>query len=157
MTASDWEDVAHIYKLGIDKGFATFETEIPSWNKWDSKYIQSCRLVAVDNDRVVGYAVLSPVSSREVYKGVAEVSVYVHPDFHSKGIGKSLLSRLIEESEKEGFWTLQAGIFPQNHASVKLHLNCGFRLIGTKEKIGKLGDIWYDNLFFERRSKKTGI
>lgn len=157
MTATDWPDVKRIYQAGIDTGIATFETVVPTWQEWDIKHIQSCRLVAVEEGVVVGYAVLAPVSKREVYKGVAEVSVYVDPDHRAKNIGSLLLETLIPESENQGFWTLQAGIFPQNKPSIRLHKKFNFRLIGTKEKIGKLNGEWFDNLFFERRSKKVGI
>ena len=154
---SDWPSVREIYQAGIDTGIATFETRVPSWDEWDAKHVPSCRLVAEKGNKVVGYAVLAPVSKREVYKGVAEVSVYVDPEFRSQQIGAKLLEQLILESEKEGVWSLQAGIFPQNIPSIKLHEKFNFRLIGTKEKIGKLGDRWFDNLFFERRSKTIGI
>lgn len=157
LNRSDWDAVARIYGEGITTGIATFETKVPSWDEWDFKYLKSCRLVAEMDHQVVGYAVLSQVSKRPVYKGVAEVSVYIDKAFHGKGIGKKLLNSLIKGSEKEGFWSLQAGIFPKNIASIALHESCGFRLVGIKEKIGNLKGVWYDNYFMERRSRKVGI
>ncbi|MBW1298489.1 GNAT family N-acetyltransferase [Aquimarina litoralis] len=153
-TEQDWPDISTIYKEGIDTGLATFETKIPEWDRWNQSHINSCRLKAVINNETVGWAALSPTSSRKVYKGVAEVSIYITSKHRNLGIGRLLLASLIEESEKEGFWTLQAGIFSNNHASIKLHTTLGFRIIGFREKIGKLNNIWYDNTILERRSKK---
>ena len=153
----DWTSVSKIYAEGIATGIATFETEIPSWSVWDTKYLKNCRLVAEINNEVVGFAVLSQVSMRTVYKGVAEVTVYVGNSQRGNGIGKLLLQELILESEKHRFWTLQASIFSKNIASIALHKGCGFRLIGTREKIGQHKGIWYDNNIFERRSKKVGL
>ncbi len=150
---TDWNSVSKIYKEGVATGIATFETECPNWNQWNIKYLQCCRFVAIIENKVVGFAVLSPVSKREVYKGVAEVSVYVLENSRGKHIGEKLLNTLINESEKEGFWTLQAGIFSENKASINLHIKCGFRIVGVREKIGKLNGKWYDNHFLERRSK----
>ncbi len=149
----DWDSVSKIYKEGIATGMATFETECPNWEQWHIKYLQCCRLVASIKNKVVGFAVLSAVSKREVYKGVAEVSVYVSESFRGNHIGEKLLHALIEASEREGIWTLQAGIFSENKASINLHLKCGFRTIGIREKIGKLNETWYDNHFLERRSQ----
>ncbi len=149
---TDWESVSKIYKEGIDTGIATFETEVPTWNLWDEKYIEHCRIVAEINREVVGFAVLSQVSKREVYKGVAEVSVYVSTNHRGKNIGKVLLTQLVRESESNGFWTLQAGIFSENIASICLHEKCGFRIVGIREKIGKLHGKWHDNYLLERRS-----
>jgi phosphinothricin acetyltransferase len=157
MQAGDWQAVSRIYAEGINTGFATFEKEIPSYDKWDTAHLEQCRLVAFQENEVVGWAALSPVSSRCVYGGVAEVSVYVSKDHWGKGVGKQLLLSLIDASEKAGFWTLQSGIFPENQASIQLHENCGFRLLGKRERIGKLDGIWKDNVLFERRSQKVGI
>lgn len=157
LNSSDWDAVARIYGDGIATGNATFETQIPSWNEWDKKYLQCCRLVAELDNEVIGFAVLSKVSNRSVYKGVAEVSVYVDTAHQGKGVGKKILKKLIEASENAGFWSLQAGIFPENTASIALHESCGFRLVGIKERIGKLNGVWYDNYFMERRSKIVGI
>lgn len=157
MNANDWRVVANIYRQGIETGIATFETEVPSWEQWNASHIETCRLKAWHDDQLVGWAALSPVSSRCVYGGVAEVSVYVNTDFGRNGIGSKLLAKLICESEEAGFWTLQSGIFPQNIASIKLHEKHGFRKIGYREKVGKLNDTWYDNILMERRSKTIGI
>ncbi len=157
MTDSDWHDVSRIYGLGIATGDATFESEIPSWENWNNSHLMKCRLIATYNDTTVGWAALSPVSSRCVYGGVAEVSVYVDTSHTGKGIGAKLLEALIAGSEKEGLWTLQSGVFPENIASLNIHNKLGFRTIGYKEKIGKMKGIWRDNILLERRSKIIGI
>ena len=157
MQQKHWEQVKEIYESGIATGIATFETTAPSLEKWDDGHITFARLVAVENNEVVGWTALSPVSNRCVYGGVAEVSVYVAETHKGKGIGKLLLQNLITESERNGIWTLQAGIFTDNVASLKLHKKVGFRVIGHREKIGKLNDIWKDNYILERRSKIVGI
>jgi phosphinothricin acetyltransferase len=157
INTEDWPAIANIYNQGIDTGVATFETEVPTWKQWDASHIKSCRLAAWIDKQLIGWAALSAVSSRCVYGGVAEVSVYVDTDSNGKGIGSILLKNLINESEKEGLWTLQSGIFPQNIASIKLHEKLGFRKIGYREKVGKLHGIWYDNILMERRSKIIGI
>jgi len=149
----DFNAVCSIYEEGIATGIATFETKVPDWTTWNKKYFISCRIVASSNGTVVGFAVLSQASEREVYKGVAEVSVYVRNAYHGNHIGESLLKQLIIESEAHGFWTLQAGIFSENTSSIKLHEKCGFRIVGVREKIGKLNGKWNDNHFLERRSK----
>ena len=149
----DWASVSSIYKEGIATGIATFETEAPSYDVWGEKFIKNCRLVAELNNEVIGFAVLSQVSKRNVYKGVGEVTVYIAKNQRGKGLGKQLLTDLIVASEKEGFWTLQAGIFSTNKPSIQLHENCGFRIVGIREKIGQLHGIWYDNILMERRSK----
>ena len=154
---SDWPSVSKIYAQGIATKMATFETVVPSWDVWDKKHIDCCRIVAEYGDNVVGYAVLSAVSNRPVYKGVAEVSVYVEEQWCRKGIGEMLLTQLIKKSEDNDFWSLQAGIFSENIPSIELHKKCGFRVVGIKEKIGRLDGQWYDNHFLERRSKKIGI
>ena len=155
--ASDFADVARIYQQGLETGIATFETKVPDWESWDAKYLDCCRLVAHSPEKVIGFAVLAPVSNRQVYSGVAEVSVYVDAEHRDHGIGTALLKALIEESESHGFWTLQASIFPENERSIKLHLNFDFRLVGIREKIGNLNGKWYDNALLERRSKQIGI
>ena len=127
---------------------------MPSFDVWNEKFIKDCRLVAEINSEVIGFAVLSQVSIREVYKGVAEVTIYIAKNQRGRGLGKQLLMVLIDKSEKEGFWTLQAGIFSANTPSIQLHENCGFRIIGIREKIGKLNDSWYDNVLMERRSNQ---
>lgn len=157
MSVAHWPAVAQIYKQGIDTGFATFEKEVPSYEQWNKNHILRCRLVALRDDKVEGWAALSPVSGRCVYGGVAEVSVYVAEKTRGFGLGKLLMEELITASEKEGFWTLQSGIFPENKGSIKLHEKAGFRYLGKRERIGQLDGIWKDNLLFERRSKIIGI
>lgn len=149
---SDWPAIAAIYKEGIDTKVATFETEIPTWQQWNNSHNTSCRLKATLDTEITGWVALNPVSKREVYKGVAEISIYITSKYRNCGIGKLLLSALISKSEKEGFWTLQASIFSTNIPSIKLHTSVGFRIIGIREKIGKLDTVWYDNTILERRS-----
>jgi L-amino acid N-acyltransferase YncA len=153
----DWNEVAEIYRQGISTGNATFETMVPEWDKWDSVHLKECRLVATVNDSVVAWAALLPVSQRKVYSGVAEVSIYVSEVFKGIGIGRKLMRELIAESEREGFWTLQSVIFPENEASFKLHKEFGFREVGFREKIGKMNGLWRNTLLFERRSRNTGL
>ena len=157
MLPNHWKDVARIYQQGIQTGYATFEKEIPTWEKWNDSHLKTCRLIAQLEAEIVGWAALSPVSSRSVYGGVAEVSIYIAVNQRGKNIGNILLKELISESEKNQFWTLQSGIFPENIGSIKLHENHGFRQIGFREKVGNLEDIWKDNVLFERRSKIIGI
>lgn len=149
-----WEAVKTIYEDGIATGNASFQTSAPSREEWNNDHILHSRFVAVENGAVLGWAALTPVSRRCVYAGVAEVSVYVSPESQGKGVGKALLNALIEASEANGLWTLQAGIFPENKASVRLHESCGFRIIGAREKIGKMHGVWRDTLLLERRSTK---
>jgi len=148
----DWPAVRAIYKEGIATGNATFETETPVWQTWDETHRPDCRLVARAGDGVVGWAALSPVSGRCVYDGVAEVSVYVAAPARGRGIGKALLSALVEASERAGVWTLQAGIFPENVASIAIHQACGFRKVGVRERLGQLHGVWRDVILMERRS-----
>jgi phosphinothricin acetyltransferase len=156
LTAEDWPAVRAIYQEGIATGNATFQTEAPEWGVWHSAHLADCRLVAVEADRVVGWAALSAVSSRCVYAGVAEVSIYVASSARGRGIGRKLLEGLVEISEGRGFWTLQAGIFPENEASLLLHERCGFRVVGRREKLGQMQGRWRDVLLLERRSPKIG-
>lgn len=162
-----WPAVREIYRQGIATGNATFEAELPDWEDWDSKHRKNCRSVAIEpveeeallglrDIRILGWAALSPVSTRRVYSGVAEVSVYVDENARGKGVGKSLLQALIAESELHGIWTLQAGIFPENVASIALHKSCGFRKVGIRRRIGKLGETWRDTILLERRSSRVG-
>lgn len=157
MIPTDWEEVARIYAEGIATGFATFEQEIPNWESWDGNHLETCRLVAIEEDQLLGWAALSPVSSRCVYGGVAEVSVYVSSGTRGRGVGKALMHQLISESETAGLWTLQSGIFPENKASIVLHEKVGFRKIGVRKRVGKLHGQWKDNVLFERRSETVGI
>jgi phosphinothricin acetyltransferase len=165
-----WPAVREIYREGIATGNATFETELPDWEKWDSGHHKNCRLIALeprdeaiaeiliplDGVQVLGWAALSAVSSRRVYAGVAEVSVYVAAAARARGVGKALLHGLVRESEKNGIWTLQAGIFPENAGSIALHHACGFREVGIRQGIGKLGETWRDVMLLERRSATVG-
>ncbi|MCK9297705.1 MAG: N-acetyltransferase family protein [Methanoculleus sp.] len=158
MSAADREEIRRIYLEGIATGNATFEAEAPSWERWDAGHVRSCRLVAVCDGRVLSWAALSPSSGRPVYAGVAEVSVYVENDARGLGVGSALLSKLIAASEREGFWTLQAGIFPENEASLALHKKHGFRVVGRRERIGQMKDgTWRDVLLLERRSGTVGL
>ncbi|HSY92145.1 MAG TPA: GNAT family N-acetyltransferase [Candidatus Binatus sp.] len=164
-----WPAVREIYAQGIATGNATFETEFPDWEKWDAGHRKDCRLVALEPFEqnaelvvplekltVLGWAALSPVSARRVYAGVAEVSVYVATAARGRGVGKALLQTLVHESEANGIWTLQAGIFPENVASISLHQSCGFREVGRRRHIGQLRELWRDVLLLERRSSTIG-
>lgn len=157
LVEKDWPQVSRIYQEGLDSGNASFETDVPDWPKWDSNHIEACRLIAEKEGEIAGWAALSPVSSRCVYGGVAEVSVYVSAQFSGQQIGTQLLEKLIAGSEEEEIWTLQAGIFPENKASLKIHIKLGFREVGFREKIGKRNSVWRDTVLLERRSKNTGI
>lgn len=157
MRRTDWEAVRRIYEEGIATGHATFETEVPEWEMWNASHLRECRLVAREDERVVGWAALSPVSSRCVYGGVAEVSVYVATAAAGRGIGKALLRQLVARSEQHGIWTLQAGIFPENVASLSLHRACGFRELCVRERLGKLAGVWRDVILLERRSRRVGV
>lgn len=152
-----YDQVARIYQEGIDTGCATFETTVPAWGKWDQSHLHFGRLAVMADGIMMGWTALSPVSSRCVYGGVAEVSIYIAEIFRNRNIGRRLLTELIKVSEENNIWTLQAGIFRENVASLKLHQHCGFRIVGYKEKIGQLRGRWYDNVFLERRSKTVGI
>ncbi len=156
MRSDDWEAVRAIYLEGIATGHATFQKEAPSWEEWDLGHNAECRIVARTEDEVVGWAALSPVSSRSVYAGVGEVSVYVSQKHIGRGIGSLLLKSLIEISEQNGFWTLQSSIFPENEGSIKLHINNGFRVMGRRERIGKMDGVWRDTILLERRSRIVG-
>jgi L-amino acid N-acyltransferase YncA len=157
MTDKSWTDVARIYESGIATKNATFQTEAPDWNSWDNAHRNDCRLIATIDNKIIGWAALSNVSSRCVYSGVAEVSVYVDAGYRGVGVGDKLMDSLIKESELNGIWTLQAGIFPENIGSLKLHHKHGFRTIGIKERIGKMDKIWRDVAMLERRSKVVGV
>jgi phosphinothricin acetyltransferase len=154
ITKADYPSVKRIYEDGIKSGNATFEKTAPDWDYWNSSKLPFCRLAAVIENEIIGWAALSATSTREVYKGICEESIYISTAHSGKGIGKLLMNALIEESEKNGVWTLYASIFPENKASIKLHLNCGFREIGYMEKAGCMNGVWRDTVLFERRSKK---
>ena len=157
MLPNHWNEVAKIYQEGIQTGYATFEKEVPSWEKWNSAHVKACRIIGQINHEIIGWAALSSVSSRCVYGGVAEVSIYISKNHRGKNIGNILFKELISESEKNGFWTLQSGVFRENIGSIKLHENHGFRQIGFREKVAKLDDVWKDTILLERRSKIIGI
>lgn len=158
MEVNDWEAVARIYGEGIDTGEATFETAVPVWAAWDESHLPDGRLVAQNEaGEVIGWAALSPVSGRCVYSGVAEVSVYVAEEARGQGLGFRLLSALVAEAEGQGIWTLQAGIFPENEASVAIHQKCGFRIVGRRERLAQQYGRWRDVLFLERRSAVVGV
>ena len=152
MTERAWNDVIRIYNSGIASGNATFEKHVPDWNLWNRNHRKDCRLIACDGDKIAGWAALSNVSERCVYAGVAEVSIYIDPEYQGQKIGDALMKSLITESELKIIWTLQAGIFPENEISIKLHLKNGFRIVGTREKIGKMDGRWRDVILMERRS-----
>jgi L-amino acid N-acyltransferase YncA len=157
MQDGDWEAARAIYREGIATGNATFETDVPDWEAWDKNHLRACRLVARADGHVVGWAALTPYSSRRAYAGVAGLSIYVSASARGQGIGRALLSALIEASEQAGLWTLQAGIFPENAASLALHRACGFREVGRRERIGRLNGVWRDVVLMERRSEAVGI
>ena len=153
LRAEDWPAVREIYEQGIAGRNATFETETPSWEAWDRAQLDRHRFVAVEDGRVVGWVVAHPVSLRPCYAGVVEHSVYVHDGWHGRGIGRALLERLTSDTEQAGIWTIQTGIFPENEASLALHVKCGFRVVGTQERLGKLDGVWRDVVVVERRSE----
>lgn len=157
LVSEDWPAVRRIYEEGIASGDATFETEAPEWEAWDVSRLAQCRLVAEKDDNVLGFAALSPVSSRPVYRGVAEVMVYVAAAARGRGLGTALLRRLVQASEDAGIWTLSAGIFPENEASIRAHERVGFRRVGHRERIGRFHDgRWRDYVLLERRSGVVG-
>ena len=157
MTVEDWEPVRAIYLAGIATGQATFETEAPTWTSWNKSHLPAPRLVAISTEAIGGWAALSPVSARPVYAGVAEVSVYIAEQMRGAGLGGLLLKALVEESEENGIWTLQASTFPENVASISLHNSYGFREVGRRQRIAKMKGVWRDTLLFERRSKLVGV
>jgi L-amino acid N-acyltransferase YncA len=158
MTKEDWQAVSKIYLEGIQTGIATFQTSIPTWEEWDNGHTKTCRLVACSGKEVLGWVALSPTSSRCVYAGVAEVSIYIGQEFRGQGVGSALLRNVIKLSEENGFWTLQSGIIKENIESIELHKKCGFREIGIREKISRMSNgIWHDVVLMERRSNIVGI
>jgi L-amino acid N-acyltransferase YncA len=154
---ADWSAVRAIYLEGIATGHATFETEAPAWEAWDATHFPAPRLVAVSDERVIGWAALGRISTRAVYAGEAEVSVYVANGKRGLGVGRALLQKLIADSETNNIWTLQANIFPENTASLALHRSCGFREVGRRERIGRMKGLWRDTILLERRSDKVGL
>lgn len=156
MAQEDWKRVSEIYTQGIDSNGATFTTDCPSYDSWNADHIKKCRFVAEYDGYVVGFAVLSPTSTRSIYQGVVEISIYIDSNYQKQGIGSKLMEVLIPASERENFWTIYSSIFPENIGSRRLHENAGFRYIGRREKIAKdaLGN-WRDTVIYERRSKKV--
>jgi phosphinothricin acetyltransferase len=154
LTAGDWPAVSAIYAEGIATRNATFETAVPSWGEWERAHMDDYRLVGRVDGEIVGWAALSRVSDRQCYRGVAEDSVYVRDGHHGQGVGRALLSALVSRAEAAGVWTIQAGVFPENLASLKLHVACGFRVVGVRERIGQLDGAWRDVVLLERRSKE---
>lgn len=152
LTKADYSQVAQIYLEGLNTGVASFETKVPTWEQWDAKFLPQCRFVATYKAEVIGWCALSAVSKRAVYRGVAEDTIYLSAKHRGKGLGRILLNHLIIASEAAGFWTLQAGIFPQNKASILLHENCGFRRVGVRKQIAQRNGVWYDNILMERRT-----
>jgi len=157
MLPEHWPEVKQIYLEGIATGQATFQTDAPSWNEWDQAHLAELRYLAMIGNEIAGWVALSPVSSRCVYAGVAEISIYIADRFRAQKIGQQLLQHMIAESEKANIWTLQAGIFPENAASLRLHEKAGFRVMGYREKVGKMNGVWRNVNLLERRSKTTGI
>ena len=169
LTASHWEAVRAIYIQGIATGNATFQLAAPEWTEWDEGHLPCCRIVAVrsalnpslndslNSSKLVGWAALSAVSQRPVYRGVAEVSLYIEEQARGCGVGAQLMSRLIAASEAAGIWTLQAGIFPENVASIRLHSTAGFRRVGVRSRLGSMNGVWRDVVLMERRSSLVGI
>jgi phosphinothricin acetyltransferase len=157
MVADDWNLVRVIYAEGIATGHATFEAQTPTWQEWDARHLPYSRLVARADDTIKAWAALSPVSSRFVYAGVAETSIYVGESHRGEGIGKALLDALITDSEHNEIWTLVAGIFPENNWSLAMYKQCGFREIGRRERIGKMRGAWRDIILLERRSTVVGV
>ena len=157
LSVTHWQQVRQIYQQGIDTGLATFETQAPDWETWDRGHLSFARLVALADGSVAGWAALSAVSARPVYSGVAEVSLYVGAHCRGQGAGRLLLESLIAESEKNAIWTLQAGIFPENESSLRLHRHCGFRQVGIRRRIARLQGLWRDTVLLERRSDVVGV
>ena len=156
LTPADWPSVRDIYEQGISTGDATFETQAPEWPRWNDKMLDCCRLAAAQEGRLLGWAALSPYSSRAVYRGVAEVSIYIANQNRGRGVGRFLMEHLVAQSEAHGLWTLQASIFPENKASIRLHQNAGFRSVGLRERIAQQHGVWRDVVLLERRSVVVG-
>lgn len=149
---NDFPSVMEIYRQGMATGIATFETVVPTWEVWNKKYSDRCRIIAEERGIITGFAVIIPVSSRECYAGVYEESLYVHDQWRGRGIGKKLLHALIDRTERLGIWTLQGTVFVENEPSVRLHERCGFRIVGRREKIAQRNGVWKDTYLMERRS-----
>jgi L-amino acid N-acyltransferase YncA len=156
MQPAHWPAVREIYREGIETGQATFETAVPTWEVWDNSHRLDCRLIALIETQIVGWVALSPVSKRQVYNGVAEVSIYIAASARGQGIGKRLMQMLVADSEEAGIWTLQSTVFPENEVSIALHQSFGFRIVGRRERIAQMHGSWRDTVLLERRSKITG-
>ena len=154
LRAEHWPDVARIYAEGIATGNATFESSVPDWERWDASHLPEHRFVALVDSRVVGWIAASAVSDRCVYGGVVENSIYVGADARGKGVGRALLERLIDSTERAGVWTIETGIFPENEASIRLHERAGFETVGVRKRLGKHNGVWRDVVLLERRSDK---
>lgn len=158
MKESDWDEVSKIYLEGVNTGIATFQNSIPTFEDWNNGHVKSCRLVAKSDGKVLGFIALSPTSSRPVYSGVAEVSIYIGANYRGLGLGQALMINLIKLSEENNFWTLQSGIIRENVSSIELHKKCGFREIGIREKVAQMDNgVWHDTVLMERRSNLVGI
>lgn len=154
MLPDDGKRVLEIFQQGIDGGNATFDKEVPTWESWDMNFYRTCRWI-LENDKseIIGWAALKPISNRDCYRGVAEISIYIDNAYQGKGLGTVLMKKLILDSEEHGFWTLQSGIFPENQVSIHLHEKLGFRIVGTRERIAEMKGKWRDVILMERRSK----
>jgi L-amino acid N-acyltransferase YncA len=157
LSEKHWPEVKAIYESGVATGNANFSHTIPDWDAWDKTHVKNCRLVTTENGVVLGWAALTVISDHCVFAGVAEISVYIAEASRGKGVGKKLLSELVKLSEQNNFWTLESRIFIENLASIKIHEENGFRIIGSRERIGQLNGVWRDTLLLERRSVKVGI
>ncbi len=157
MLESDWEQVLEIYRAGLKTGQASFETEAPTWERWDDAHHRHSRLVAREGTRVVAWGTLAPVSKRNCYAGVAEVSIYVSPSLRGHGLGRRLMMELVLFSERHGIWTLYGSTFPENTASLRMQAACGFRVVGRRERIAQYQGIWRDTIITERRSREVGV
>ena len=157
MTPEDWPDVSRIYQEGIETHQATFETEVPSWETWNESRLQTCRIVAEIDSKLLGWVAIALTSKRFAYHGVAEHSIYIGAEARGQGVGYALMKALIEQSEAEGIWTLYSSTFPENKASIALHLKCGFRMIGYRERVAQHHGIWRNTVLLERRSKIVGV
>ena len=157
LTEKHWPEASAIYQSGLATGNANFSSQVPGWEEWDIAHLKTCRLVMSDGGKVLGWAALTAISDRCVYSGVAEISVYVDEGARGKGIGRELLKAIVEESEKNNLWTLEARIFAENLASIKIHQANGFRIVGRRERIGQLNGVWRDIILLERRSNTRGL
>ncbi len=157
LTEKHWPQVSFIYQSGLATGNANFSSQIPDWRQWDASHVKNCRLIATEDGHVLGWAALTAIADSCVFAGVAEISIYIAEEWRGKGVGKILLKELIQQSEANNFWTLEARVFAENAASIKIHIDNGFRIVGSRERIGKLNGVWRDTILLERRSVTVGI